>query len=125
MRHMAYTHAMAPCSKQDIHLVKKKGQFFEDTVKESLKEDSTRKLPLLAFSFVHMLKDFGFLHVPRLLVSKPASAASLLYLGPFAAVDVCGGRTGLKKTTPSLTYVTDPHPNTISRFMSSPAHSLG
>lgn len=49
---------------------------------------SAGELPLVSFSFVDVLEDFGFAEVFRLLVPESAAATSLLHLHAFAAVHV-------------------------------------
>lgn len=49
---------------------------------------SAGELPPVRFPFVHMLEDSGLVCVVGLLVSKPASSASLLQLPSFTAVDI-------------------------------------
>lgn len=51
-------------------------------------EASAGELPLVSFSFVDVLEEFGFADVFRLLVAEPAAAATLLHLDAFAAVHV-------------------------------------
>lgn len=49
---------------------------------------SAGELPLITFSFVDVLEEFGLVHIFGLLVSKTTSAPSLLHLYTFTAVDV-------------------------------------
>lgn len=71
-------------------LRKQGGERKEKERKEENEEEeaSTGELPLVSFSLVDVLEEFGLADVFRLLVAEAAAAAALLHLHAFAAVHV-------------------------------------
>lgn len=70
------------------------------------KESSAGELPLVSFSFVDVLEEFGFAGVIRLLVAEAAAAAALLHFDAFAAVHVW--REAESRATISQQHTTSP-----------------